>query len=149
METKSRLENALKDALRSKDEVSKRTIRMALASIKLAEIDNGGSLDETATLSIIQKEIKIRREAIDEAKIASRQDLIEDNEAEITVLESYLPQQLTPAELQSLVQSVVAEVGAVSPADMGKVMKALMPRVQGKAPGDQVSQVVRQMLQKS
>jgi uncharacterized protein YqeY len=148
METKTKLENDLKDAMRAGDDVRKRTIRMVLAAIKQTEIDKQIVLDETGVIGILQKETKTRRESIEEAKKASRPDLIADLEAEIKVLAGYLPQAMDPAELTTLAQAVITEVGAVSPADMGKVMKALLPRVAGRASNDQVSQAVRQLLQK-
>ncbi len=147
MDTKTSLESDLKDAMRAGDDVRKRTIRMALASIRLAEVEKGGKLDEPAALSILQKEIKGRRETIQDAQKAMRPDLVAEAEAEILVLESYLPQQLTPEEVNKLAEEAVAEAGAKTPADMGKVMKILIPRVQGRAPGDQVSLAVRQILQ--
>jgi uncharacterized protein YqeY len=148
METKTKLENDLKDAMRANDDVRKRTIRMVLAAIKQTEIDKQVVLDETGVIGILQKETKTRRESIEEAKKAARPDLITDLEAELSVLAGYLPQAMDPAELNALAQAVIVEVGAASPADMGKVMKALLPRVAGRASNDQVSQAVRQLLQK-
>jgi uncharacterized protein YqeY len=147
MDTRSQLSNALKDAMRAGDEVKKRTVRMALAAIKQAEVDRQVTLDETAVLALLQKEIKTRREALDEARQAHRPDLAAEAEAEIAVINAFLPQALGADELQALARAAIAEVGAASPADMGRVMKLLMPRLQGRAPGDQASQVVRQLLQ--
>lgn len=146
MNTKEKLETALKEAMRSNDDVRRRTLRMALAAIRQAEIDRQVQLDDAAVLSILQKEIKNRRESIEEARKAGRADLIAAAEAEIAALQPFLPQAMTPEELRALAQAVIAETGAAGPADMGKVMKALMPRVQGRAPNDQVSQVVRELL---
>lgn len=148
MDTKVKLENDLKDAMRSGDDTRKRTIRMVLAAIKQTEIDKQNTLDETGVIGILQKEVKTRRESLDEAQKANRADLASSTEAEITVLNGYLPQAMDPAELTALAESVIAEVGAAAPADMGKVMKALLPRVAGRAANDQVSQVVRGLLQK-
>jgi uncharacterized protein len=149
MDTKLKLENALKDAMRAGDDTGKRTVRMALAAIRMAEIEKGSALDETSLMAILQKEIKGRNEAIREAQQANRPDLVSANEAEFKVLEQYLPKSLSPEELKELVQTVISEVGATTPADMGKVMKALLPRLQGRAPGDQASQMVKQLLQSS
>jgi len=135
--------------MRANDDVHRRTLRMALTAIKLSEVEKGAALDENGIMAILQKEIKNRRESIQDAQRANRPDLIADNEAEIKVLEGYLPKPLSSEELTELARSVIAEVGATSPADMGKVMKVLLPRVQGKAPGDQVSLVVRSILQQS
>lgn len=148
MDTKAKLENDLKDAMRSGDDTRKRTIRMVLAAIKQIEIDKQATLDETGVIGILQKEVKTRRESLEEAQKAGRADLAASTEAEIQVLNGYLPQAMDPAELTALAESVIAEVGATTPADMGKVMKALLPRVAGRAANDQVSQVVRGLLQK-
>jgi hypothetical protein len=148
METKVKLENSLKEAMRAGDEIKKRTVRMALAAIKQVEIDRQVTLDEAAVLAILQKEIKLRREALEEARQANRPDLVAAAEAEIAVVNAFLPQAFSEDELKTLAEAAIAEAGAASPADMGKVMKLLMPRIQGRASGDQVSQVVRQLLQK-
>jgi uncharacterized protein YqeY len=148
MDTKAKLENDLKEAMRSGDDTRKRTIRMVLAAIKQTEIDKQVTLDETGVIGILQKEVKTRRESLEEAQKAGREDLAASSEAEIKVLNDYLPQAMDPAELTALAESVIAEVGATTPADMGKVMKALLPRVAGRAANDQVSQVVRGLLQK-
>lgn len=147
MEIKSKLENSVKDAMRAGDDVTRRTVRMVLAAIKQIEVDQRTTLEETAIFGIIQKEIKTRRESLDEAKRANRMDLVELNEAEIKVLKGFLPEELGEDELMALVKESIAEVGAVSPADMGKVMKILLPKVQGRAPGDRVSLAVRTLLQ--
>ena len=148
METKAKLETALKEAMKAGDDVRKRTVRMALAAIRQQEIDRQVQLDEAGALAILQKEIKTRREAMDEARKAERPDLVAAAEAEIGVIEVFLPKAMSADELAALVEAAIAEAGAVSPSDMGKVMKALMPKVAGGAPGDQVSAAVRQRLQK-
>lgn len=148
MDIKTQLNNSLKDAMRSNDDVRKRTIRMALAGIKQAEIDRQIILDEGAVISILQKEIRIRRESLEEAQKANRTDLAASAEAEIDVLNTYLPEGLSNEELMELAKAVIIEVGATSMADLGRVMKSLMPRIQGRAPGDQVNQTVRVLLQK-
>jgi uncharacterized protein YqeY len=147
MEIKQKLENALKDAMRSGDDVSKRTIRMALAAIRQAEIDRQVVLDETAILAIIQKEIKTRREAIEEARRVARNDIVTDTEAEVKVLSAYLPEALTTEALAELVREAIREIGATGVTDMGRIMKILMPRIAGRAAGDQVSAAVKQALQ--
>jgi uncharacterized protein YqeY len=146
MDTKEKLTLTLKDAMRSRDELRKRTVRLALAAIKNAEIDHKEDLKETDVLAILQKEVKSRRETIEGAQQAGRQDLIAEAEAEIAVLEVFLPQPLTPEELEALAQAAVEEAGATSPRDMGKVMQLLIPRVQGRADGKAASQVVQKLL---
>ncbi len=148
MDTKTQLNETVKAAMKSGDEVRKRTVRMALAAIKQVEIDRRIVLDEAAVLAILQKEIKLRKEALEEAKKANREDLASDAQAEIDVLTVFLPQGLSADEIKALVQAAIAETGAAAPSDMGKVMKALLPKVAGRAPGDQVSAAVRELLQK-
>jgi len=148
MDTKEKLEIALKEALKAGDDVRKRTVRMVLAAVRQVEIDKQVKLDEAAVLNIIQKEIKTRRESVEEARGANRPDIVASTEAEIVVLQAYMPAGLSAEELKTLVGAAVLEADAKSPSDMGKVMKLLLPRVAGRAPGDQVSAVVRQALQK-
>jgi uncharacterized protein YqeY len=147
MQTKQALENALKDAMRERDEVRRRTLRMALASIKMAEIEKGTTLEDVNIASILQKEIKIRREAIQDAEKANRPDLIQDAQAEIAVLESFLPKGLSDDEIRQIILQAIQESNATTPADMGKVMKIVLPRIQGRAPNDKVSSMVRNALQ--
>jgi uncharacterized protein YqeY len=146
METKAKLENELKDAMRAGDDLRKRTLRMALASIRFAEVEKGSPLDENAVLGVVQKEIKSRQEAIADAQKAGRPDLEAASLAEIGVLEGYLPQALSPEELEALARQAIVETGASSAREMGQVMKVLMPRLQGRATGDQASQIVRKLL---
>ena len=146
MDTKTQLENAVKDAMRAGDELRKRTLRMALAAIRQQEIDKGTPVDEAAVQAILQKEIKSRHESIADAQKAHRPDLEAEAEAEIGVLQGFLPSQLAPEELDALAQQAVAESGATSLKEMGQVMKILMPRLQGRASGDQASQAVRRLL---
>ncbi len=148
MDLKSKLESDLKDALRASDNLRKRTLRMVIASIKNTEIDHRIKLDDLAVSAIMQKEIKSRREAIVEAEKAKRTDLAQAAQDEIAVLEAYLPKAMSEADLQAAAAEVIQEINASTPADMGKVMKILLPRLQGKAPGDMVSKVVKDLLQK-
>jgi len=148
METKAKLEQALRDAMKAGDDVTKRSVRMVLAAVRQVEIDKRISLDEPAVLSIIQKEIKTRKESVEEARSVNRADIVASTEAEIKVLETFLPEAMSAEELKAMVDTAIAEVGAVAPNDMGKVMKVLLPKIAGRAPGDQVSAAVRQALQK-
>ena len=133
--------------MKSGDEVRKRTTRMALAAIKQVEVDKRIELDDLAVTNLLQKEVKNRREALEEAKKADRADLVEANEAEIKVLEVFLPKAMPAEDLRALVQAAIAETGAAGPGDMGKVMKTVMPKVAGRAPNDMVSAAVKEMLQ--
>ena len=146
MPSKADLQSSLKDAMRSGDDVRKRTLRMVLSAIKLAEVEKRGPLDEAAIAGILRKEIKMVQEAIDEAQRASRADLVQASQAEIGVLEAYLPKAMDPAELERLARQAIAEAGAAGPQDLGKVMKALVPLVEGRADGKQISAVVRELL---
>ena len=147
MNIKTQLNDSVKDAMKSGDEVRKRTVRMALAAVKQAEVDKRVELDDMAVIGILQKEVKNRRESLEEAKKAERADLVEANEAEIKVLEVFLPKAMPAEELRALVQAAITETGAASPADMGKVMKVVMGKVVGRAPNDMVSATVKELLQ--
>lgn len=132
--------------MRSQDDLRRRTLRMALSAIRLAEIDQGAPLDEPTVLSILQKEVRTRQESIAEAGRANRPDLAEASQAEVGVLENFLPKQLSTEELEAMARQAIAEAGATSPREMGQVMKLLIPRLQGRAGGDQASQTVRRLL---
>jgi uncharacterized protein YqeY len=147
MTIKTQLNDSMKDAMKSGDEVRKRTVRMALAAVKQVEVDKRVELDDVAVTAILQKEVKNRRESLEESKKANRPDLIEANEAEIRVLEAFLPKSMPEEELKTIVQAAIAETGAASPADMGKVMKVVMGKVAGRAPNDKISATVRELLQ--
>ncbi|HEY5728947.1 MAG TPA: GatB/YqeY domain-containing protein [Anaerolineales bacterium] len=147
MNIKTQLNESMKDAMKSGDEVRKRTVRMVLAAVKQAEVDKRVELDDMAVIGLIQKEVKNRRESLEEAQKADRADLVAENEAEIKVLEVFLPKAMPEDELKSIVQAAIAETGASTPADMGKVMKIVMGKVAGRAPNDKISSVVRELLQ--
>ena len=155
MNIKNQLNDSMKDAMKTGDEVRKRTVRMVLAAVKQAEVDKRSNpadkreeLDEMAVIALIQKEVKNRRESLEEAKKANRDDLVADNEAEIKVLESFLPKAMPEDELRSIVQDAITDTGASTMADMGKVMKIVMGKVAGRAPNDKISAAVRELLQK-
>jgi len=147
MDTREKLEQSLKDAMRSNDEMRKQNVRMVMSAVRLAEVEKGVKLDDAGVIAIIQKELKSRNESMEDARKANRADLIEKAQNEAAFLQTFLPRQMTEAELETIVREVIVEVGAATPADTGKVMKAIMPRVQGKAAGDQVSKAVRKLLQ--
>lgn len=134
--------------MKSGDDLRKRTIRMVLAAVKQVEVDKRVELDEMAVTALIQKEVKNRREALEEAKKANREDLVAANESEIKVLEEFLPKAMPADELRALVQAAITETGAAAPSDMGKVMKVVMPKVAGRAPNDAISAMVRELLTK-
>jgi len=146
MPSRTQLEADLKDSMRSGDDVRKRTLRMVLSAVKLAEVEKRGELDEAAMVAVLHKEVKARHETIQDSERAARPDLAEAAQAELAVLRSYLPQPLSEEELASLARQAIEETGATTPADQGKVMKVLMPRLQGRADGKAVSERVRQLL---
>lgn len=146
MSIKEQLENDIKEAIRDKDELRKRTLRLTLTEIRLAEVEKGGELDDQALTALLQKQIKSRHESIADAERAGRSNLIEEVKAEIGVLEAYLPKQLSAQELEQMARQAIAEAGATSPKEMGQVMKILIPRLQGRASGNEASQVVRTLL---
>ena len=146
MNSKQNLEIALYSAMKAGDDLAKRTIRMALSSIKFAEKEKGVPLDEIAITAILQKEIKSRQEVIQIAIIGNRKDIIDANKAEILFLETFLPPQLTEDEIQALCVEVIYELRAKSKSDMGKVMKALVPRIQGRAPNEKINQITSRLL---
>ncbi|MBN2389815.1 MAG: GatB/YqeY domain-containing protein [Anaerolineae bacterium] len=146
MGLKEQLQHDLQAAMRARDEQRKLALRMALSAVQLAEVEQRGDLDDAAIVEVIRKEVRRREDALEMARHAGRVDMIADDEVQIEILRSYLPKSLNEEELKTIAREVIAEVQAVSPADMGKVMKSLMPRVQGKADGRMVSQVVRDLL---
>ncbi len=149
MLSKSQLEDDLKQAMRAGDDLRKRTLRMALSAIKLAEVDKRRELEEGELLAILQKEVKSRKETLEEARALGREDLAEAAQAEIEILQTYLPQPLKPEEIERIARDTIAQVGAATPQDMGRVMKELMPRMQGRADGKLVSDIVRRLLSDS
>ena len=146
MSIKDDLQQALIVALKSGQNLRKTTLRMALAAIKNAEVEARGELDDDLILNLLGKEVKARQETIESAKQAERPDLISKAEEEIAVLSEFLPQPLSQDELKSLVEKAVAESGASSMADIGKVMGVLMPMIRGKADGKEANQIVRELL---
>lgn len=147
MSKKAELEAALKEAMKANDTVRKNTLRMALAAVKEAEVAKRGELDEAAVISILQKELKSRQEAMAEGEKANRPDLIEAAKVEAAILEGYLPAGLSAEEIEAIVTAAIAESGASAPADMGKVMKLVLPQVEGRADGGQISALVKAKLQ--
>ncbi len=141
-----RLTDDMKQAMKNKDRLKLSVVQMVRAAIKNAEINARKDLNDEEVLEVISRELKQRRDSLQEFKNAGRADLIETVEAEIAILIDYLPEQLSEEEVHTIVADTVKEVGASSKADMGKVMSALMPRVKGKADGKLVNQIVQQYL---
>ena len=133
--------------MKAGDAQRKTTVRMALASIKNAEVEARGELKEDLVLILIQKEVKARQETIEGAQQANRPDLISKAEEEIAILNEFLPEQLSEEELRTLVQEAIEESGASSMAEIGAIMGVLMPKIRGKADGKQANQIVRELME--
>lgn len=132
--------------MKARDETRVGTLRMVMTAIKNAEVERGHPLSDEETVEMIAREAKRRRESIDAFSKGGREDLVAKERAELAILEAYLPAALSEAELLALVDEAILETGAIMPADMGKVMKAVMPKVRGRADGGAVSSAVRARL---
>ena len=146
MDLKERLMEDLKEALRSKDVQRKETIRMVRAAVRNAEIDAQRDATDVEILEIISHEVKRRNEAIDWFRKASRLDLLAVEEEQLKVLRGYLPRQLSKAEIEGAVRSVVTEMGATGMKQLGPVMREAMARLRGKADGRLVNEIAREIL---
>ena len=146
MALKDRLDQDLKAAMREKDQLQLATIRGLNSAIKYREIELMKPLDDAGVLAVISTEIKRRRDSIEQYRAGHRADLADKEEAELRILQAYLPQQLGEDELRAKVDEAIAKVGAQGPKDMGAVMKALLPEVQGRAEGKAVSDMVKARL---
>ena len=148
MDTKTKLNESMKEAMKSGDDLRKRTIRMVLAAITMEEVagKTARELSDAEVQKVVTKEAKKRKEAATAYTQAGRPELAAREEAELAVLERYLPQQLTAAEVEALVAETVAETGATGMPQLGLVMKALQPRVAGRADGAAVAAAVRAAL---
>lgn len=147
MNLSERLNEDMKQAMKSQDKFKLSTIRMIRATIKNLEIDLKRTLNDNEVLDILSREIKQRKDALQEFEKAGREDLASNVKAEAEIIAGYLPEQLTEEEIKVIVQQTIQETGASSKADIGKVMSALMPKVKGRADGKLVNQAVQQQLQ--
>jgi uncharacterized protein len=146
MSIKSDLIDALHKAIKTKDVNSKTAIRLALSSIKRAEVDNGEELDDLLIFGILQKEIKTREETIAEAEKAGRHEMIQTMNKEIAIVQKFLPAELDDLELIKIIDNVITEKNATSIKQMGSVMKIVIEKVQGKASNDRISKIVKSKL---
>ncbi|MGI9276714.1 MAG: GatB/YqeY domain-containing protein [Endozoicomonas sp.] len=142
---KEQLTVAMKDAMRSRDKSRLGTIRMALAELKRVEVDEK-SLDDSRALVILDKMVKQRRDSIAQFESAGRTDLADQEKLELATIQTFLPEQLSAAEIEQLVTDAITQSGAESMRDMGKVMGVLKPKVQGRADMNQISQSVKKQL---
>lgn len=141
-----KLKDDLKQSLRNKDAPRTGTLRLLLSAIGYAEIDKRGPLDDVGVVGVISKEAKKRRESIEAFKKGNRQDLVSKEEAELAVLLEYMPKQMSRDEIVAAAREVIAAVGAKAPSDKGKVMSQLMPKLKGKADGQEINNVVSELL---
>ena len=146
MALREKLDEDLKSAMRAKDSLRMNTVRGLKSAIKYREIELMKPLDDAGILGVIATEIKRRRDSVEQYRASNRPDLADKEDAEIKILQEFLPQQLTAAEVEAKVVEAIAKVGAQGPKDMGAVMKALLPEVQGKADGKAVSELVKARL---
>jgi uncharacterized protein YqeY len=146
MSLKARITDDMKTAMRAKDMARLGTIRLLLAAIKQKEVDERIELDDATVSSIVEKLIKQRKDSISQFQAASRDDLVAAEQAELVVLQDYLPEQLSAAEVEAAVVAAIAESGAASARDMGKVMGLLKPRLAGRADMGQVSALIKARL---
>ncbi|MFN2135352.1 MAG: GatB/YqeY domain-containing protein [Candidatus Promineifilaceae bacterium] len=148
MSLKEQLRLDMADAMRSGDKEKRDTLRLLLSAVKQVEIDEQVDLenDDEAVLAVLNKQAKQRRESIDEYAAAGRADLVDEEKAQLVLIESYLPAQMDRYEITLLAQGVIEATGASGPKDTGMVMGQLMPKVKGKADGRLVNEVVRELL---
>lgn len=143
---KQKLTEDLKQALKNKDKVRRSIMGLVMSAIKNAEISRQADLPDSDILGIIAKEVKQHRESIDAFKLGNREDLVAQEEAELSILEEYLPRQMTRDEIITEARRVIAEVGAQGPGDKGKVMPRLIPQLKGRADGREINEIVTELL---
>ena len=147
MSLKEQLTADMKEAMKNKEKERLAVIRMVRGAIRQQEIDGQKELGEEDVIAVISKEVKMRRDSIEEFQKGGREDLVEKTQAEIDMLLPYLPAQLSEDEVRELVKAAVEQTGAATPKDMGKVMGVLMPKVKGRADGKMVNTIVKSFLQ--
>lgn len=146
MGLKEQLNEDMKQAMKSGEKLRLSTIRLLLSEIKNAEIRKRGEISEDETRGVVAKEIRRRKEAIEGFTKGNRQDLVDKETQELILLQAYLPEQMSPDELERIIKETIEEVEASSPSDLGKVMGSLMPRVKGRADGKLVNRLALEML---
>ncbi len=146
MTLKDQLNNDLKEAMKSRDKLRTETLRSLRSAIKYAEIEARAELDDAGVLAVIAKQAKQRQDSIVQFKKGQRADLVEKESAELAILESYLPAQMSEEEIREKAQAVINELGVTDLKGMGQVMKRLMTDLKGRADGKVVNQIVRQLL---
>lgn len=147
MPLKEKLLDDFKASMKNKDKVRKNVVTMIRAAIKQREIDDKIELSDDDIISIIAKQVKQRKDSIDDFKRGNREDLVEACSKEIDVLKEYLPLQLSKEELLKIIEEAIEATGATSNKEMGKVMAKIMPQVKGKADGKEINKIVMKLLQ--
>ena len=143
---KERIQSELADAMRARQEVRKSALRMLIAAVKNAEIEAGHGFSDDEVVGVVQKQAKQRRESIAEFEKANRADLVAQEQGELEVLEAYLPEQATDADIEAAAKKVIEETGASSARDIGKVMPPLVKQFAGRADGRVINEIVRRLL---
>jgi uncharacterized protein YqeY len=146
MSLSQRIEAAMRDSMRARDEQRTQTLRMAMAAAHNQRIARGRELTDDEVVDVLTKQVKQRRESIEMYRDAGREDRAAAEEAEAAILGEFLPQQLTQSEVEEMARAAISETGATSPGDLGRVMGHLSPRTKGRADGKLVSEVVRRLL---
>lgn len=147
--TKQQLQDELKQSMLARDTDRTSVLRLVLSAVNYFEIQKGGAgyeATEEDVMTVLQKEVKQRRDSIEQFKAADRQELADNEAKELEMLQKFLPEQMSEEEVRKLVEEAIAQTGASSPQDMGKVMGVLMPKTKGKADGSLVSRIVREAL---
>ncbi len=148
MSIKEQLQEDIKSAMRAKDSARLSTLRLVTAAIKQKEVDERVELNDAAVLAVLEKMIKQRKDSIAQFQAGGRQDLVDIEQAELAILTTYMPAQLSEAEVTTAIQAAITQVGAAGPQDMGKVMAVIKPQLAGKADMGLVSQILKSKLAK-
>ena len=148
MSIKEQLQEDIKSAMRAKDSARLSTLRLVTAAIKQKEVDERIELNDAAVLAVLEKMIKQRKDSIAQFQAGGRQDLVDIEQAELAILTTYMPAQLSEAEVTAAIQAAITQVGAAGPQDMGKVMAVIKPQLAGKADMGLVSQILKSKLAK-
>jgi hypothetical protein len=146
MSLSARIESAMRDAMRARDDRRTQTLRMAMAAAHNLKIARGAELNDDDVVDVLTRQVKQRRESITAFRDAGREDRAAAEEAEAAILAEFLPQQLTESEVEALARAAIAETGASGPGDLGRVMGGLSQQTRGRADGRLVSDVVRRLL---
>jgi uncharacterized protein len=146
MALRDQLNEDIKTAMKAREPERLGALRLMLAAVKQREVDERITLDDAGVIAVVEKMIKQRKDSIAQYEKAARQDLADKEKVEISIIEAYLPQQLSPAEIEAAVGEAIASTGATSAADMGKVMGAVKPKLAGRADMGKVSALVKAKL---